>query len=272
MNTYEKIGWYPGHIKQARQKLKKRLKDIDILIIVLDARAPFTTNCDFLKTDKKNLHIITLINKFDLVLYNKAKFKKKYGEDVWFVSALKEASFKKVLNYINKFELKKSSDLKNFGFKEKNKNIMVAGMPNVGKSCIIKKLIPGKKLKVENRPGVTRKEQWIKAKGINLLDTPGVFYPEFENAEDIYKLALLNIVKPESIGVEKLFEFFFNFLTFSEKRLVCDYYKLEFCPEVHKFCINFGNKNGIKGVSNIARRVFSDYNKGKFKNVILDRF
>ncbi|MFW5782478.1 MAG: hypothetical protein ACOCWO_04225, partial [Candidatus Muiribacteriaceae bacterium] len=120
------------------------------------------------------------------------------------------------------------------------------------------------------RPGVTRNEQWIECRGVKILDTPGVLYPEMKEADDIYRLACINCIDPSRIGSTEVLEWFVGNLDEDSRRIISEYYSVD-CTDPGAFFETFAERYGISGPQNIASRVFSDYNNGRFKNIMLDR-
>lgn len=195
------IQWYPGHMAKATRLIKEDLKNVDIIIKLLDSRAVIRSeNKDFNKiiNQKKTLKVF---NKSDLSDENvTAMWKdyfKKQGEDVFFIDSMSKKGINDVLNYLNSLK-------QNF---RANREVraMVVGIPNVGKSMFINAITKKSNAKTGNKPGVTLSKQWIKVKGeIYLLDTPGVLPPKFENLEDGVCLASIGSVKDTILDREEL--------------------------------------------------------------------
>ncbi|MCK9224773.1 MAG: 50S ribosome-binding GTPase [Candidatus Muirbacterium halophilum] len=267
-----KLSWYPGHIKAARQKIRARFPKIDILIEIIDARAPISSASGIFDEIPDKKHFL-VINKCDLVdndIVNEIK-NKFYGKDVFFISALNRKSIADLFNNIKAISVNNIDKLVNYGFKNKSSFVMIAGMPNVGKTQLIKQISGKKKLRIANRPGVTRSEQWITYENLRIMDTPGVLYPEVDDEDIIYKLAVINCVDASRIGYSEVLEFFWNNIEEKGQKILTDGYLLGKCQHFSEFLIEFEKKYSIKGNDNIATKVFSDYNKGKFKKIILDK-
>lgn len=266
-----RLSWYPGHIKAARQEIRKRFKKINVLVEMIDARAAISSQSGIFDGEVKN-HIL-IINKCDLVSKEYVSvLKEKFSDrDVIFISALRDKNVNSLLKKIENMSAKKNNKLAAFGFKEKSVFVMIAGMPNVGKTQLIRNISGRKKLRVANRPGVTRAEQWITYGNLRIMDTPGVLYPELEDENMIYKLAILNSVDPSKIGFEYLMEKFWDFMDSFEKSILCDFYHIEKCETVEDFYSNFIERNGHMTNGNIACKVISDYNSGSYKNIVMDK-
>ena len=268
------LKWYPGHIAKARRKIREQLSKINILVEVLDARAPISSDSGIFN-QIEGKQIIYVVNKCDLIEESYLrKIKKHFNgrKDVIYLSAKRSKNMKEILSRIKKYSDGKTSNLSKFGFKNTVVNVMIAGMPNVGKTEIIRKISGRKKLQVANRPGVTRNQQWISFENIRIMDTPGVLYPDFEDADVVKRLAFLNIVDPARIGYEIVLECIYNELEENEVRIICENYGIEETDvRFEIFLEKISEKTGINGNENIASRIFSDYNKGCFKQIVMDR-
>jgi len=267
------LKWYPGHIAKARRKIVEQLSRVDILVEVLDARAPISSDSGIFD-EIKGKQIIYIINKIDLVnkdYLEKIKEHFKLKDDVLFISAKKCSTMKSLLSLIKRHSNRKTNSLTKYGFKSSVINVMIVGMPNVGKTEIIRKLSGRKKLQVANRPGVTRNQQWISFKNIRIMDTPGVLYPDFEDDDTVKRLAFLNIIDPAGIGYEIVLEFVFNDLSDKDRRFLVEHYGISGkSVDFVSFMDQLSEKTGINGYENIASKVFSDYNKGCFTQITMD--
>lgn len=207
------INWFPGHMAKAKRELKENLKLIDLIAEVIDARIPFSSrNCDFFSL-YENKPRISVLNKSDLV---SSEHIKKWidfyeNDNINCISFSTKAS-KNVSCFINKVNCIMEAKLKNWkskGMIGRKIRIIVTGIPNTGKSAFINKLVGNLKAKVENRPGVTRKTQWVTlGKSIELLDTPGVLPPKLSSNDTALNLAFTGAIKDSILDIESLaFEF-----------------------------------------------------------------
>lgn len=204
-----KINWFPGHMKKAIDELKKKNKIIDLFLEVIDARIPLSSMDSFTKEVINNKPRIIIINKSDLADSNVTKrwsifFEKNNLEFI--ITTTKSNNIKKIIIdkiyqiLEEKIKIKKSKGIINYAI-----NIAVLGIPNVGKSTIINKLVGKNKTKMANIPGVTKSQQLIKvSKDIFLLDTPGILIPNLTNQDIAMKLALTNNIKINSIDREEI--------------------------------------------------------------------
>lgn len=210
-NSYHKINlnWYPGHMAKTKKQMIEDLKMIDLVIEILDARIPIASrNPDIAKFVKEKRQIIVL-NKADLADNGTTKKWLNYFEEEGITSIAIEANSANGIN-----QLLKAIDTINKDIQEKYKKkgrigyvtkAMILGIPNVGKSTVINSLSGKKTAKVENRPGVTKQKQWIRiADNIQLMDTPGMLWPKFENEEIAMHLAFTNSIGQNAMDVEEV--------------------------------------------------------------------
>ena len=211
------IQWYPGHMAKAKKEIQEKLKLVDIVFELLDARIPFSSqNPEFQKIFEKSkrLIIITKAEMADPIQTKKWQLHfKKQGIDSIVVDALSGANVKNIVS-ASKAVLKEKleHDLER-GLKIRAIRAMVVGIPNVGKSTLINKLSGRQAALAANRPGVTKAQQWIRInKDLDLLDTPGVLWPKFESIEQSYHLALTGAIKDNVVHKDDMILYFLDFL------------------------------------------------------------
>ena len=207
------INWFPGHMAKTERELKENLKKVDLVAEVIDARIPISSQNPDISSIIDSKPRIILINKSDLADKNQNEKWLNYFESKGIHSLLFSiknsgdvANFKKKVNEVMKEKLER---WKSKGILNQSIRIMIVGIPNVGKSSIINRLAKNSKAKVENRPGVTKRINWFSVgNNIEILDTPGVLWPKFENDEMAYNLAFTGAIKDQILDTENLaFEF-----------------------------------------------------------------
>ena len=193
------IQWYPGHMDKAKKKIAKRLKLIDVVIELLDARIPLSSrnpDIDEILQDKKR---IIALNKKDLADPNATKKWLEYFSDFapsLAINSLSGTGVNKIFSLANKLTAKEQKKAIARGRKKKDVKLMIVGVPNVGKSQLINQLGNKNSARTGNKPGVTRGEQWVKLKkGFELLDTPGVLWSKFDDEDAAIRLALCGEIK-----------------------------------------------------------------------------
>ena len=202
------INWYPGHMAKARRQMEEQLKLVDIIIELRDARVPEASANPILKQLSQNKPVLIVLNKADLADPNKNLLWKDRFEHCLITDSVDEKLTKTVVNEV-KFILKdKLERAKARGIRKKVLRAMVVGIPNVGKSTFINNIVKKKVAKAENRPGVTKSLQWIRInEDVELLDTPGVLWPKFENQDDARLLALIGSINDDILDKEELLRF-----------------------------------------------------------------
>ncbi len=205
----EQIQWFPGHMAKTRRMISENLKNVDVVIEILDARIPRSS---------RNPEITKLIeNKPSLIILNKASLADPAQNKLWqeyyntertqciLVDCISGEGLNKILPAIKLLLKEKLERYESKGMTGRRLFAMVLGIPNVGKSTLINKLSGGKKAKVENRPGVTRDKQWVSTGiGVDLLDMPGILWPKFEDRTVGENLALTGAVKDDILDIESL--------------------------------------------------------------------
>lgn len=222
------INWFPGHMAKAKRQMEEQLKLVDIIIELRDARIPFASENPLLKELSKNKKRLIILNKADLADEIENKKFIDYFDNALLIDSLHDNVSKLISNKIKEMCNDILERAKRKGIRNKTIRAMVVGIPNVGKSTLINSFVKKKIAKVENRPGVTRNLQWIKIdKEIELLDTPGVLWPKFENQEDAIKLAILGTINDNVLDKEELVNYCLLYLKNNYKDLLIKYYELD---------------------------------------------
>ena len=203
------LQWYPGHMTKAKRQMQEDLKLIDLIIELVDARIPLSSRNPDIDELGKNKARLILLNKSDLAdeRYNEqwsAYFQKK-GFYVVKVNAKSGAGLKSIQGVIQEACKAKIERERRRGIKNRPIRAMVVGIPNVGKSTFINSYAGKACAKTGNKPGVTKGKQWIRLnKTLELLDTPGILWPKFEDQEVGKRLAFIGSIKDEILNLEEL--------------------------------------------------------------------
>ncbi len=226
----DQIQWFPGHMAKTRRMISENLKNVDIVIEILDARIPYSS---------RNPEITRLTeNKPSLIILNKANLADPQQNKVWqehyisnnsaciLVDCLTGEGLNKILPAIKGLLKDKLERYESKGM-TRRLYAMVLGIPNVGKSTLINKLSGNKKAKVENRPGVTRDKQWFSTGiGLDIMDMPGILWPKFEDRTVGENLALTGAIKDDVLQIEELAMAYCNRMKNLYPELLATRYKL----------------------------------------------
>lgn len=203
------IQWYPGHMAKTKRLIKDVLKFVDIIVEVLDARIPMSSrnpDIDTLVGDKPRIVVLNKCDISDEDANRKwAKYFENRGCKVILLDSLKGKNVNKINDEARELAKEKMDKLAEKGRISKPIRLMIIGIPNVGKSTIINKLAGRSIAKTGDKPGVTKSNQWIKAgNNVEIMDTPGILWPKFEDERVGRKLAFVNAIKEEILDVEEL--------------------------------------------------------------------
>ncbi|HJB87950.1 MAG TPA: ribosome biogenesis GTPase YlqF [Candidatus Blautia excrementigallinarum] len=203
------VQWYPGHMTKAKRQMQEDLKLIDLIIELVDARVPISSRNPDIDSLGQNKARLILLNKADLADERQNEAWKEYfqnrGVHVVKVDSRSGAGMKQVHAMIQEACRDKIERDKKRGIKSRPVRAMVAGIPNVGKSTFINSFAGKACTKTGNKPGVTRGKQWIRLnKNVELLDTPGILWPKFEDQKVGERLACIGSIKDDLLNMEEL--------------------------------------------------------------------
>lgn len=203
------IHWFPGHMAKTRREVKESLKLVDAVIEIRDARIVKSSSNPDIEEICKDKKRIILLNKADLADDSITKLWTKTLQSsevaVLSVNSVKGEGLKNIKPTLDNLLKEKHEKLKSKGLINIPTRVMVLGIPNVGKSSFINKMAKSNIAKTGDKPGVTKSKQWIKAMGgIELMDTPGILWPKFEDAITAENLAFTGAIKDEIVDIEEL--------------------------------------------------------------------
>ncbi|GAA0861266.1 ribosome biogenesis GTPase YlqF [Paraclostridium tenue] len=276
------INWYPGHMKKTKELVKNNLKLVDVVVELLDARIPFSSrnpDIDRFVGDKPR---VVVLNKSDISDPNKLNqwvdYYKKRGIKAIPVDTLKGKGINKIIEECKNETKEKMEALVKKGRIERPIRIMIVGIPNVGKSSLINKLTGRKSTQTGDKPGVTKGKQWVKLKGnLELLDTPGILWPKFEDEEVALKLAFCRAIKDEVLDVDTLGLRLIEKLMEIEPEKLKERYKLnELGQKPLETMEMIGVKRGLilrrneLDYTRIATTVLNEFRDGKIGRITLE--
>lgn len=278
------INWFPGHMKKTQREIKENLKVVDAIIELRDARIPRSSaNPDIDKLCENKPRLI-LLNKSDLTEKRVTKdWIKELSKDnvkAIEVNCLKGSGLNQIKPALDELLKEKQDKLRRKGVVKIVTRVMVVGIPNVGKSTFINKMAQNKIAKTGDRPGVTKSKQWIKTKmDIEMLDTPGVLWPKFEDNETALNLAFTGAIKDEIMDIEDLSYKLIERLQKHYGNLLKERYKIDEVFEDPLETLNaIGRKRGclISGgeinYNRLAVILLDEFRGAKLGNISLERF
>lgn len=275
------INWFPGHMFKTQKEIKSMINLVDIVIEIRDARAMISTTNPDIENLTKGKPKIIILSKVDLadkkVTQEWIKYFKDQGVECVDVNILKSTNIKKINEKINLLMKDKLDKYRAKGVKNYTLRGMILGIPNVGKSSLINKISNNNIAKVGNRPGVTKSKQWIKTKwGIELLDTPGILWPKFDNENVALNLVYIGSIKDEILDIEEVAYKLLGYLTENYKSNLEEVYKVELTDDVGENLEIIGRKLGCltKGscinYMRLSKVILGDFRSSKLGNISLE--
>lgn len=273
--------WYPGHMTKAKRMMQEDIKLIDVVIELVDARIPFSSKNPDIDDIAKNKSRIILLNKFDLAdEKNTLKWKEwfeKQGFFVAFVNSKNGRGVKEVHNVIGQACKEKIERDRKRGIINRPVRAMIVGIPNVGKSTFINSFAGKACAKTGNRPGVTKGKQWIRLnKNVELLDTPGILWPKFDDQAVGLRLAFIGSIKDEILNVTELSLELIDFLQSHYAGKLAERYGIEEQEDRVKVleeiadvraCRLKGNELDYEKAANL---ILDDFRNGKLGRITLE--
>ena len=285
-NSYHKINlnWYPGHMAKTKRQILEDLKLIDVVIEILDARIPMSSQNPDIREYTKNKKKIVVLNKSDLADEKQnAKWVNYFNTNkipCLLVDSNTGKGVGEVIRQIEKISLDTKKEYESKGRTGKIIRIMILGIPNVGKSSFINRITKKTSATVGNKPGVTRQKQWVQVKdNIQLLDTPGVLWPKFESEQIALNLAYTGTIKDDILDKVEIAYNLIKYLLENYKTNLLERYKLDE-KEVDNILSNenqMENENILDVMHLIGKKRGAIVSGGnideqKVANIILDEF
>lgn len=222
------INWYPGHMKKTRQLISENLKLVDAAVEVTDARIPISSRNPVIDEIIRKKPRVVILNKSDLadekaVALWKSELKKN-GAYAISTNCVNGSGIKELFSLLEKMQEENNKER----IRKRSYRLMIVGVPNVGKSSLINRMTGKKSTKTGDRPGVTKGKQWLKLEnGMQLLDTPGILWPKFEDPKEGLNLAFCGSIKDEILDVPTLGMELIGELSEKYPELLKERYKLE---------------------------------------------
>lgn len=243
------IQWFPGHMAKARREITEKLKLVDIVIELLDARIPVSSRNPMIDEIVNQKPRLVLLNKSDLadrkVVEEWVSYFKAMGLDAIPINSISGQGLGDISKKADELFTTKREAMINRGIKPRAIRAMIIGIPNVGKSSLINRLANKSIAKTGDRPGVTKGQQWIKiGKTLELLDTPGILWPKFEDQQVGYRLAATGAIKDEIIHFDDIALFVVNYFRDNYPESLKERYKLDELTDGVSIIEQIGKKRG----------------------------
>ena len=271
------IQWFPGHMSKARRQVQENLKHVDFVTILVDARLPLSSQNPMLTKIVGDKPKLMILNKADLADSNRTKewrnYFEKQGIKTLAVNSKEQATVKLVTDAAKSLMADKLAKLRERGIQKETLRTMIIGIPNAGKSTLMNRLAGKKIAVVGNKPGVTKGQQWLKSnKDLEILDTPGILWPKFEDEIVGLKLALSGAIKDQLLPMDEVTIFGLNFFKeYYPERLVERFKGISLEEEAPEIIMAMTQKLGFRDDYDRFYSLFvKDVREGKLGRYTLD--
>ncbi len=274
--------WYPGHMTKAKRQMQEDIKLIDLVIELVDARVPLSSRNPDIDDLGKNKARLILLNKSDLADDDQnekwIEYFKEKGYHALKINSKNKSGIKEINNVVNEACKEKIERDRKRGIKNRPVRAMVVGIPNVGKSTFINAYAGRNCAKTGNKPGVTKGKQWIKlSKTLELLDTPGILWPKFEDQAIGLKLALIGSINDNILDVSDMAYEFVKILNNSYENAIPNRFGVEKNDDPLRMLEGIAEVRGCKLKGNVldlekaSSILLEEFRSGKLGKITLDR-
>lgn len=271
------IQWFPGHMSKARRQVQENIKHVDFVTILVDARLPLSSQNPMLTKIVGDKPKLMILNKVDLADPVRTKEWQSYFEGQGIrtlaINSKEQATVKKVTDAAKSLMKEKIERLRERGIQKETLRTMIIGIPNAGKSTLMNRLAGKKIAVVGNKPGVTKGQQWLKSnKDLEILDTPGILWPKFEDEVVGLKLALTGAIKDQLLPMDEVTIFGINyFKQHYAERLLERYKGINLDEEAPEIIMTMTQKLGFRDDYDRFYNLFvKDVRDGKLGRYTLD--
>ena len=271
------IQWFPGHMSKARRQVQENLKHVDFVTILVDARLPLSSQNPMLTKIVGDKPKLLILNKADLADSNRTKewrtYFKSQGIKTLAINSKEQSTVKLVTDAAKSLMTDKIQRLRERGIQKETLRTMIIGIPNAGKSTLMNRLAGKKIAVVGNKPGVTKGQQWLKSnKDLEILDTPGILWPKFEDELVGLKLALTGAIKDQLLPMDEVTIFGLNyFKTYYPERLEERFKGIDLEEEAPEIIMEMTRKLGFREDYERFYNLFvKDVRDGKLGRYTLD--
>lgn len=274
------INWYPGHMAKTKREIKEKIDLIDIVFEVVDARIPYSSKNKEIEEMTKGKPRVIVMTKIDLCDSGKTNKWIKYYEDKDYIvipiDLINNPNIKIIFDKIKPLVDEINNKRKSKGLKERKARILIMGVPNVGKSTLINRLVGRKATNVGNRPGVTKNLEWIRINDkVELLDTPGILWPKLDEEEVAYNLASMTAIKEEVLDSEDIAIYIIKKLLSDYPDNIINRYSLTKIEDIVDILDEIGKKigafrNSETDYDRVYKRVIKDLQDGYLGKITFD--
>lgn len=271
------IQWFPGHMSKARRQVQENIKHVDFVTILVDARLPLSSQNPMLTKIVGDKPKLLILNKSDLADSNRTKewrtYFEKQGIKTLAINSKEQSTVKLVTDAAKSLMSEKIQRLRERGIQKETLRTMIIGIPNAGKSTLMNRLAGKKIAVVGNKPGVTKGQQWLKSnKDLEILDTPGILWPKFEDEFVGLKLALTGAIKDQLLPMDEVTIFGLNyFKTYYPERLEERFKGIDLEEEAPEIIMEMTRKLGFREDYDRFYSLFvKDVRDGKLGRYTLD--
>lgn len=271
------IQWFPGHMSKARRQVQENIKHVDFVTILVDARLPLSSQNPMLTKIVGDKPKLLILNKSDLADSNRTKewrtYFEKQGIKTLAINSKEQSTVKLVTDAAKSLMSEKIQRLRERGIQKETLRTMIIGIPNAGKSTLMNRLAGKKIAVVGNKPGVTKGQQWLKSnKDLEILDTPGILWPKFEDELVGLKLALTGAIKDQLLPMDEVTIFGLNyFKTYYPERLKERFKGIDLEEEAPEIIMEMTQKLGFREDYDRFYSLFvKDVRDGKLGRYTLD--
>lgn len=271
------IQWFPGHMSKARRQVQENIKHVDFVTILVDARLPLSSQNPMLTKIVGDKPKLLILNKSDLADNNRTKEWRTYFENQGIktlaINSKEQSTVKLVTDAAKSLMSEKIQRLRERGIQKETLRTMIIGIPNAGKSTLMNRLAGKKIAVVGNKPGVTKGQQWLKSnKDLEILDTPGILWPKFEDELVGLKLALTGAIKDQLLPMDEVTIFGINyFKTYYPERLEERFKGIDLEEEAPEIIMEMTQKLGFREDYDRFYSLFvKDVRDGKLGRYTLD--
>lgn len=281
MNNKTNINWFPGHMAKAKREIKEKIDLIDIVFEVIDARIPKSSKNNDIEDIIKSKPRVLVMTKSDLCDKNITLEWKKYYESKGYRVVLLDLlhdNVNEIFSVVNELMESINSKRLSKGLKPRRVRSLVLGIPNVGKSTLINRLVGKKAVNVGNKPGITKSLEWIRINDkLELLDTPGILWPKFNDSTIAYNLASMTAIKEEILDVEDISMYIIKTMFKLYPDNIISRYGVNDDEDIVNILDGIGKKigavrNGEVDYDRVYIKVLRDLRDGYLGKITFDRF